>query len=116
MTQKIELEKMREALDAELVVGSKEGKLISGAYTSDLLSDVMAKAPEGCALITIQAHRNTAAVASVVGAEAIVICNSRPLPPDFSEACRQEDIALLLTSLNQFETSARVHALLHGAS
>ncbi|MBN2875543.1 MAG: iron-sulfur binding hydrogenase, partial [Spirochaetales bacterium] len=40
---------------------------IVDAYSSDLLSDVMANAVEGSVLITIQAHLNTIAVASLVG-------------------------------------------------
>ena len=36
---------------------------IQNGYTSDLLSDVMGNAPEDSVLITIQAHKNTIAVA-----------------------------------------------------
>ncbi|MDR2028056.1 MAG: hypothetical protein LBP93_00815, partial [Treponema sp.] len=54
------------ALGAEIVQDKFEDALLSGAYTSDLLSDVMANAKEGGALITIQAHKNTVAVATLV--------------------------------------------------
>lgn len=43
-----------------------------GGYTSDLLSDVMAHIKEDDALITIQAHKNTIAVASLTGASAVI--------------------------------------------
>ncbi|TXT50763.1 MAG: hypothetical protein FD137_218 [Spirochaetes bacterium] len=92
---------------AILVVGSAEKK-ISGGYTSDLLSDVMAHAKTGDALVTIQAHKNTVAVASLVGAPAIFICNNRPIPEDMIEAAAAEDIALLKTALSQFEASGRL--------
>ena len=55
---------------------------INGAYTSDLLSDVMANATEGNALITIQGHKNTVAVANLVGMPVIVLCNGRTAPED----------------------------------
>lgn len=104
--------KIREAAalaEAEIVQGSFEETELSGGYTSDLLSDVMAHAKAGQVLITIQAHRNTVAVASLVGAPAILICNGRPLPEDMMEAAREEGIALLRTGLDQFEASGRLH-------
>ena len=96
----------------ETLCAPEEDMIISGAYTSDLLSDVMAHAPGDSALITIQSHKNTVAVASLVGAVAVILCNSRPVPEDMIEAARQEDIALLRTPENQFQTSCRLQALL----
>jgi hypothetical protein len=74
-------------------------------YTSDLLSDVMAHAEESSVLITIQAHRNTVAVASLVGIVAIIVCNNRPAEDDMLDAARNEGIAVFQTSENQFQTS-----------
>jgi hypothetical protein len=99
---------------ATLVSGSAE-KQISGGYTSDLLSDVMAHAKTGDALVTIQAHKNTVAVASLMGAPAIIICNNRPIPEDMIEAAASEDIAILKTALSQFEVSGRLWSALQRA-
>ena len=100
------------ALGAEIAQGEFEDSPLSGAYTSDLLSDVMANAKDGGALITIQAHKNTVAVASLVNIAVIVVCNSRPLPPDMLEAARDEGIAVLLTRENQFTVSGKLYNLL----
>ena len=81
---------------------------VAGGYTSDLLSDVMAHAKTGDALITIQAHKNTVAVAGLVGAPAIILCNDRPVPGDMVEAAWEEGIALFSTPLSQFEVSGRL--------
>ncbi len=78
---------------------------ITGGYTSDLLSDVMANAKDGCILITIQAHNNTVAVASLAGAVGILICGGRSVPGDMIESARREGIALFRTAQNQFHTS-----------
>ncbi|MDR1443382.1 MAG: hypothetical protein LBI94_00720 [Treponema sp.] len=102
------------ALGAQIVQGEFEDTPLSGAYTSDLLSDVIANAKDGGALITIQAHKNTVAVATLVNITAIVICNSRPLPPDMLEAAREEGIAVLLTAENQFTVSGKLYNLLRG--
>lgn len=87
---------------------------ITSGYTSDLLSDVMANAPEDCVLITIQAHKNTVAVAALAGVRALVICHRRPLPADMLEAARNEGLAVFITPANQFEASCRIQAALAG--
>ena len=96
-------------VDAVMVQGSFQDVDLSGGYTSDLLSDVMGHAQSGQILVTIQAHRNTVAVAGLIGAPAIVICNGRPIPEDMIEAAREEGIALLRTDLDQFEVSGRLY-------
>ncbi len=87
-----------------------------GGYTSDLLSDVMAHAVSGSVLVTIQAHRNTIAVASLAGISAIVICNGRALAPDLLETAREEKIGVFSTELSQFELSGRLWTALGGES
>ncbi len=78
---------------------------LTGGYTSDLLSDVMANLKEGQVLITIQAHKNTIAVASLSGAAAVIFCHGRVVQPDMLEAAANEGIALFTTSDNQFEAT-----------
>lgn len=78
---------------------------ITGGYTSDLLSDVMAHIKEGDALITIQAHKNTIAVASLTGAAAVIFCHGRTASRDVLEAAAKENIALFVSAAGQFETS-----------
>ncbi|MDR0376643.1 MAG: hypothetical protein LBH70_02510 [Spirochaetaceae bacterium] len=108
---------IREAVDllnAEVVQGETGGGTLNdaeltGAYTSDLLSDVMANAKDGGALITIQAHKNTVAVAALVNISLIVVCNSRPIPEDMIRAAREEGIAILRTRENQFTVSGKLY-------
>jgi len=101
------------ALNAEIFQNEFEDTDLTGAYTSDLLSDVMAYAKDGGALITIQAHKNTVAVASLVDISVIVICNSRPLPDDMLEAAKNEGIAVIRTKENQFTVSGKLWNILH---
>lgn len=81
---------------------------LAGGYTSDLLSDVMANLEEGQVLITIQAHKNTIAVASLAGAAAVVFCHNRTAAPDVVEAAAAEGIALFNTPGNQFDTTVKI--------
>ena len=101
-----------EKLVLETVQSAGSDNEITGGYTSDLLSDVMANAQEGSALITIQAHKNTIAVASLTGCPAIVVCNSRPIPEEMIESARQEEIAIFSSSKNQFIVSGELFNLL----
>lgn len=105
-----------EILGAEIVQNEFEDTKLTGAYTSDLLSDVMANARDGGALITIQAHRNTVAVATLVNISVIVVCNSRPLPEDMLEAARNENIAVIRTKENQFTVSGKLYNALNSDS
>jgi len=100
------------ALNAEICQDQFEDVEISGAYTSDLLSDVIAHAKDGGALITIQAHKNTVAVAALVNISVIVICNSRPLTDDMLEAAKDEGIAIIRTKENQFTVSGKLWELI----
>ena len=100
------------ALDAKICQNDFEDTVVTGAYTSDLLSDVMAHAREGGVLVTIQAHKNTVAVATLVNVNCLVICNNRPLPEDMLAAAADEGIAILLTAENQFTVSGKLWNLL----
>ena len=81
------------------------------AYASDLLSDVMGHCGDESALITIQNHLNTIAVCTLVGIEAIVVCHDRPIPDDMAEAAKREEVAIITTSMSQFEASVALAAL-----
>ncbi len=94
---------------AEWVVVGLPDEPIAGAYTSDMLSDVLAHAPPGGVLITIQAHRNTVAVAMHRGLRAIVLAHHRPVPRDMAEAAQAEGIAILRAPADQYTLSWRLH-------
>lgn len=81
---------------------------IKSGYTSDLLSDVMGHCPEESILITVQNHKNTVAVCTLVGAVAILVTHNRDIPPEMLEAARAERVTLLRTPLDQFHATCLV--------
>jgi hypothetical protein len=100
-------------LGAEILQDNFEDAALTGAYTSDLLSDVMANAKDGGALITIQAHKNTVAVATLVNIAVIILCNNRPVQDDdMLEAAKDEGIAVIRTKENQYTVSGKLYAAL----
>jgi len=101
-------------LGAEIIQNDFDDSPLTSAYTSDLLSDVMANAKEGGALITIQAHKNTVAVATLVNISVIVLCNNRPVQDnDMLGAAKDEGIAVIRTKENQFTVSGKLYAAIH---
>ncbi len=96
----------------EVVCNNAVGAEITTAYTSDLLSDVLANADEDSVLITIQAHKNSIAVSSIAGCNAVVFCNGRTIDDPTIEAAEEAEIAIFQTDLNQFEASLLIGKLL----
>jgi hypothetical protein len=96
-------------LNAKCVQEKFTDREILGVYTSDLLSDAMANAVENGILVTIQAHKNTIAVATLKDLAAIVICNDRPIPEDMLEAATNENIAIFLTGEDQYTVSGKLY-------
>lgn len=106
-----------ELIGAERLGGPPADEVaVRGGFTSDLLSDVVANAKEGDLLITIQAHKNTVAVATLVGAPAIAICSGREIPPDMVRSAESEGVLLCRTAKNQFEVSGLLFCALAGAA
>lgn len=95
-------------IQAEVLQGEFEDTEVEGVYTSDLLSDVLAHGRDANVLVTIQAHKNTVAVATVVDISLIIICNDRPLIDDMVSAATEAKIGIMRTQLSQFEVSGRL--------
>jgi len=89
---------------------------VEAGFTSDLLSDMMANAPARGAIVTLQAHLNTVAVAALAGAHAIILCSGRRAPPDMLEAARREGILLLETEDNQYQATVKLEAAFQSGS
>lgn len=92
-------------IQAEVLQGDFVRADVEGVYTSDLLSDVLANGRNTNVLVTIQAHKNTVAVATVVDISLIIICNSRPIIDDMVTAASEAKIGIVRTKLSQFEVS-----------
>lgn len=112
----MKVSRLASVIEAETVQNIYNDSEVTAVYTSDLLSDVLGNAPDRAVLVTIQAHRNTVAVASTKDCPAIIVCNERPVPPDMLEAAAGEHIAVFVTALNQYTVSGKLYAALNGLS
>lgn len=84
---------------------------VRGAHASDLLSDILANAPEGGVALTIQAHLNAIAVAVHARQVALVFTAGRRPPAEVIERARAEGVALLATEQTTFDTAGRLYEL-----
>jgi hypothetical protein len=100
-------------IPVEILQGDFDDVEIRDIYTTDLLSDVLANGRDSTVLITIQAHKNTVAVATAVDISLIILCNNRPVIDDMIEAAADARIGVMRTSLNQFEVSGRLWQAMH---
>lgn len=90
---------------------------IEGGYTSDVLSDVMGSAKAGTIWITLQAHKNSMAVATLKAMAAVILVKNVEPELDVMEVSNVEGIPLLGTSDGAFEMSGKLYRMLeNGAS
>jgi hypothetical protein len=75
---------------------------ITGGYASDLLSCVMAGAKAGNVWVTLQAHPNVIAVASLVELAAVVVTEGITPDPETVSKAQQAGINLLATPKTTF--------------
>ncbi len=84
--------------------------IISGGYTSDLLSDVMANGKKDNIWITLQTHLNITAVASLKEIAVIIIVMNREISNETIEKAIEEKITILTTPLTSFQISGKLYA------
>jgi predicted transcriptional regulator len=107
------LKELAEKLQLEVKFGEVYmDREVTGGYTSDLLSDVMANAQEGNIWITIQTHQNIVAVASLLGLSAVVISGgSKPEASTLEKAVKGE-VPILTTQWPSFVLSGKLFGLM----
>ena len=113
--KKMKLEEIKTKLNLKIL--SAEECLdneVAGAYTGDLLSDVIANSKEKYLWITLQVHLNIIAVAKLKELAGIIIVNGRQPDSDTLKKAEEEKCPLLLTEKNSFDTSGELYQLLKG--
>lgn len=86
---------------------------IKGGYASDLLSDVMGFAKEGNVWVTLQTHKNVIAIASLKELACVVLVKGNKPDDDMLAQAKEEDIPVLGTTQQTFETVGQIYQLLN---
>ncbi|GAF03143.1 DRTGG domain-containing protein [Saccharicrinis fermentans] len=87
-------------------------KKVTGAYVSDLMSDVMGNVKEDELWITLQTHKNIMAIASLKEVAAVVLVKGyRPEQATIDQS-NKEGIPILGTHLQTFEIAGLLYDLM----
>ncbi len=102
-----------EKLELEVYSGENGlSNLVTGGYTSDLLSDVMGHASENQVWITLQTHKNVMAVASLKDLAAVILVKGFKPDADMEAESNTHNIPVLGTKQEAFEISGKLYGII----
>ena len=86
-------------------------RTVKNGYCGDLLSEVMANAPEGCVWLTVQGHQNVVAIAVLKELAAIIITGGHAPDDETIQKAEEEGIPILQWPGSAFDLAGRISAL-----
>jgi len=86
-----------------------ESPEVSRGHVSDLLSDVLANAPAGGVLVTLQVHMNVIAVAMHSGLVAVIFSSDRIPDDEVIKKAAEEGIALFVSEESSFDIAGQLY-------
>lgn len=98
-------------LNLSIVNGANLNCQVTGGYASDLLSCVMAGAQAGNVWVTLQAHPNVVAVASLLELSAVIVTEGVAPDPETVSKAQQAKVTLLSTTRDTFTVVGELAAL-----
>jgi hypothetical protein len=84
---------------------------ITKGHSSDLMSDVLANAPEGGLLVTIQVHVNVIAVAIHAGLAGVIFSSGMTPEERVVHKAVEEGLALFVSEDSTFDIVGKLYAL-----
>ena len=101
LTGKLNLKSLNKTDDVE----------VTGAFASDLLSDVVGNTSAGNILLSVQVHKNIVAVASLVGLAAVIITSGRTPDQSVIDAAQENELCLLSSEESTFMLAGKLYEL-----
>ena len=83
---------------------------VTGGHCGDLLSEVMANAPNGCVWMTIQIHQNIVAVAVLKEMAAIILTGGNLPDEGTRQKADAEKIPILLSDERTYAIAGKLYA------
>jgi hypothetical protein len=105
------LREIVQQLELDLLTGAEADPQITGGYASDLLSCAMAGAKAGNVWVTLQAHPNVVAVASLLELSAVIVTEGIDPDPETISKAEQTSVTLLSTPKDTFTVAGELAAL-----
>lgn len=91
-------------------LGSGEKQILNG-YCGDFLSNIISKAPDSCAWLTVMNNVNVAAVATLIECACIILCEGVKPDSALLERAKEHKLNLLGGEKNSFETAKLINGL-----
>ncbi len=109
----MKLKEIVENLQLQVLVGQERLETeVTGGYTSDLLSDVMANSKGKNLWITLQTHENIVAVAKLKDLAGIIIINNRKPDEETLKRANDEQVTLLASGESAFSITGKLYGLI----
>jgi len=109
----MKLKEIVEKLQLQVLVGQDRLDIeVTGGYTSDLLSDVMANSKGKNLWITLQTHENIVAVAKLKDLAGIIIINNRKPDEGTLQRAKDEKVTLLASGETAFRVTGKMYDLI----
>ena len=103
------VEQVCKQLELHVLVGEDLSREVTGGYTGDLLSWVMARLPADAVWFTVMGNVNAIALAD---AACIVLTDNASLDEEARVKAQQQDILVLGSEKNSYELGAQLAELL----
>ncbi len=98
-------------LSLEELTPVSEPPEVTGAYVSDLLSDVLGHAKAGTVWITIQTHQNVVAVASLLNLAGVIFAGGQRPEPQVIAKASAENVPLLLAKESSYTLAGLLYQM-----
>ncbi len=108
------LKEVVERLGLKVMAPGNQERHVKWAYTSDLLSDVMAGAQPGDLWLTIQRHMNIVAVAKLRDLAGVVLAKGIEPAQEVVDKAKEEGVALMVSDKPLFELCGELFNVLRG--
>lgn len=105
IAEKLNLSNLTPELESDMEMEVAHG------HVSDLLSEVMNRAPEGSILVTIITHRNVVAVAIHAGLSAVIFPGGVVPGDELVKKAAEEKLFLFTTPMSGFDVTGRLYEL-----
>jgi hypothetical protein len=99
----VTLSAIRRGLGLECVAQPAEDCAVETGFASDVLSAVLARAPRGCLLVTMQTNINVVAVASYAGVAGVNVTSGNQPGAEVLARAAEEGIGMYCTAADTFE-------------
>jgi len=108
----MKLREIVEQLKLDIVAGADKLDIdVTGGCVSDILSDVMAKAPRGSIWVTNHTHQNVLALVFFKNLTGVIIAGGMVLEEDARQKALEKQIPVFQTRDNAFDVVGQLYQL-----